>query len=216
MFFVCQNAKKKDYILKVDGEIVTCEESPAGLFANFELEKGEHILRFEKRTFYDTPFWYLNIINPLYFIYKQKFIDREKIGYDENFSAIEIVFQCSGKQTERIELMYEKRVNYYPNGKYDFILCERYSGIKNVKISNPSMDKIAIMRYKRTAILSQLFFMTIICGLCISSCVSEICGWLEALLVSLIIICLCSSAVVHIVLEKSVAENLRQFKSKRK
>lgn len=216
MFFSCQNAKKKDFIIEIDGKRVFCQESPSGIFANIELEKGKHILSVRKRTCYDTPLWYLNIINPLYVIWQLKFMYSSKLGYDEKFSAIEISFKCNGDNTERIELDFEKIVSDYLNGEYYKLCCERYAGIKNVVISELKMDKSKIMRCKLTRILAVLLYMIISCGLCLSSFLKGSSSGTVTLIFCLLNAWICLTVVFRAAFEKSVSENLAQAKKYKK
>lgn len=205
VFFGCRNARKKDFILEIDGQQIVCEENPSGIFANIKLEKGNHLLHMRKRTHYDTPLYYFNIINPLYIIWQLKFIHSEKLGYDENFSAIKIDFQSNGNQAERVELVY-KKVNINTNGTYYTLSCERYSGIKKVIISKLSMDKTKIMRYKLTRILAVSFYMVIAFWLCLSSYIEGISSGTESLIFCLLVFLVCLTVIIRTIFEKSVEE----------
>lgn len=208
MFFSCLNAKKKDFILEIDGEQIVCEENPSGIFANIQLKKGNHLLHLRKRTYYDTPLWYLNIINPLYIIWQLKFIFAGKLGYDENFSAITIAFESSGKQAERIELVSKKISNVHPDGMYYTLNCEQYSGVKKVVFSKSSMEKASIMRYKLTRILSVLLYLIISSAICLLNFIKGTINGTEALIFCLVDVWICSTPIARTVFEKSVAENL--------
>lgn len=211
MFFSCLNAKKKDFVLEIDGVQIVCEENPCGIFANVKIKKGKHLLFLRKKTYYDTPLWYLNIINPLYLILQLKFLFAGKLGYDEKFSAIKISFESKGEPTERIELASKKIQNIYPDGMYYTLVCEQYSGIKKVVFSNSSMDKISIRRYKMTRILSVLLYLIVSSTICLLNFINETIGGTEALMFCLINVWVCSTPIMRAAFEKSVAENLKKY-----
>lgn len=216
MFFSCLGAKKRDFVLEIDGEQIVCEENPSGIFANIELKKGNHLLYLRKKTYYDTPLWYLNIINPLYIIWQLKFIFAGKLGYDENFSAIKIAFVSNGEHTERIELVSKKISNAYPDGRYYTLNCEQYSDIKNVVFSKPLMDKTSIMRYKLTRILSVLLYLIVSCTVCLLDFIKGTIVSTDALMFCLVNVWICSTPIVRTILEKSVAENLKKYSKYKK
>ena len=215
MFFSCKNAIQRAFVLEIDGKRVSCQENPSGIFANVELKKGKHLLRLRRRTFFDTPLYYLNIINPLYFIWHSKYLNAQKAGYDEDFSAIEIEFWIDDEQAGRIELSSEKITNIYV-GMYHTLRCEQYSGIKKVNISNPAMDKIKVMRYRLTRVLSVLFYMLIFSILALLGFIEGIISTTETLVFCFLNLCINSINIFCAIAEKSVSQNLMQAKANKK
>ena len=215
MFFTCNNSKKDEFICTLDGNLIKCENSPSGFYANIELEAGLHTLTIMKKTFFDTPLYYLNILNPLYFIYALKFIDGAKLGYDENYCAISVSFKSESENKARLNFDFKQKEHYIPNGKYCEILCQSYSGIKNVSVSDVPMDALKVRRYKLTRILSTLFYALILISLGILACIDGITNYLTMIIVSLIISLCCMIIIGRTLTEKSVKDNMRKNPTKR-
>ena len=110
----------------------------------------------EKCTWFDTPLCYLNIINPLFYLWQIKYSSIGHIGYDESYAALKIHF-CLKQENSSLSLILNKESIddcYYV---YNFQYVSS-NGLKISSIENKSMDLKKILRYKLTYILSNLFY----------------------------------------------------------
>ncbi len=150
------NYNKKRFTCAFDTLRVSIKSISDSVSTEIDLKDGCHTLVVEKCTWFDTPLCYLNIINPLFYLWQIKYSSIGHIGYDESYAALKIHF-CLKQENSSLSLILNKESIddcYYV---YNFQYVSS-NGLKISSIENKSMDLKKILRYKLTYILSNLFY----------------------------------------------------------
>lgn len=95
--FTYYNAKKMTLISEIDGVEAGCRISGSEPTACVELDvpTGQHVLTVTKRTWYDSPLCFLNIINPIFYLWQLKFFDHRDLYNSERFSSVAVSFDVN-------------------------------------------------------------------------------------------------------------------------
>lgn len=120
-------------------------------------------LTIKRRSIYNSRLCYLNMINPVYYLYQYKLKNDDIYFYDSEFLDADIIFNTDTDW--KLKLTRERK---HINGSSicNYVLTA-YNHKKGIRIEYHDMPQIQILRYKRTNIISQLFYAMLISCLAI-------------------------------------------------
>lgn len=145
-------------------KVVTDTKSKIAILKNkIIIESSNEPIRcitIKSRSIYSSRLCYLNIINPIYYLYQYKLKNDDIYFYDDNFIWTDVVLKDIFDADVKIKLSKNtKQANGSTISEYEI----NTHGCKNgIRIKHYDMPKNQICRYKRTNIASQLFFAILI------------------------------------------------------
>lgn len=93
VIFTCSHPKTARIRFILDGQVLRTEKE--GLekdIIKLELPEGQHTLTISTKSWYDTPWCYLQILNPLFYLWHFKFLFHWHLVYDDSFASVQISF----------------------------------------------------------------------------------------------------------------------------
>ena len=122
-------------------------------------------LTIKRRSIYNSRLCYLNMINPVYYLYQYKLKNDDIYFYDSEFLDADIIFSTLNDTDWKLKLTRERK---HINGSSicNYVLTA-YNHKKGIRIEYHDMPQIQILRYKRTNIISQSFYAMLISCLAI-------------------------------------------------
>lgn len=210
----CFHDDRTAIILKIDDNIIECQNSPKKSTGHLVLENGNHEITVIKDSFVNHWYWWLNIFNLIYVFMYLKTMTRGSLGYDDNFASCTVNFSITNDKdtslnAELILCKYNKNGKIGSYYKWDNIRKNNIN-IKTIKTNN--MDKFLIRRWRIAKGFPVLFY-------CILAYIILVIGALNKELVfdvQTIILILVSAAyafytTISTFRKKSVKDNLKDL-----
>ena len=157
--FSFNNAKKWNLVAKVDDKKLVCEQkSFYTVRAKHDLPIGSHTLSIKKKSLYDTPLCYLNILNPLFYLWQLKYFHRSKLAQHDGFSETIIHFYVRDTTTCHLELQFHNNDALSSSQALPPISCSSSPNIEKIKIASAVNDSKPLVRCKWTHVLSAILY----------------------------------------------------------
>lgn len=210
--FESRHPKHTRLTYQIDGQLVLCKKLAEDVSAaDIVVTNGEHTLFVTKQTWYDTPLCYLNVINPVFFLYHLKFLSRT-LCYDESFAAQEITFSVRDPNKElylQTELL-TKRVKGKGGEEYlqNEIVCKKAENAKILRRSGRRMPVESVRRFKLVRILSAAVYALLLNTLCICGLIQQGGSAIAVLLFCLFLSVFSGEMVYRAATSKSVEERI--------
>lgn len=151
----CLNVGSRKIICELDGAIFRFNKPIKGsAYVELPLDDGIHNLLLKKSSIYNTLVCYLNVINPIFFIWQLRFLEHRDIVIEKEFALIEMKFETRKKREESVVFAFSERKD---RETARFLTCVRMNKLYNVLITNKKVDYKQVSRYKITNILSSIF-----------------------------------------------------------
>ncbi|MBR4116730.1 MAG: hypothetical protein IKK65_01450 [Clostridia bacterium] len=150
MYIECVNFRSSKIVCKIDNIQVNLTNNHGKCYANLELHKGKHLVTVANRSLFSTPFCYLNIINPVFYICQLRFLEHKTLENHNPFPLTKIIFNITDENNSRII--------FNSSTSKDVDNIKSY-GIDIIYIEKDNVDNLQMKRYKITHIFSTLFYM---------------------------------------------------------
>ncbi len=132
-------------ICNIDGLDYTFKNSHTDeSYIALNLIKGKHILHLKRKTLYNLLFCYLNIFNPIFYIWEIMFLEHREEEFKKSFSIFEIEFELLSQKAPYIILDFNSVIRYD-----DLVINSR----------KQTADILLKKRFKITVIGSSILFM---------------------------------------------------------
>ena len=100
-------------VCNIDGTDYTFKNSHIDeSYIALNLIKGKHILQLKRKTLYNLLFCYLNIFNPIFYIWEIMFLEHRKEELKKSFSIFEIEFELLSQKAPYIILDFNSVIRY--------------------------------------------------------------------------------------------------------
>ena len=139
-------------------------------WAILPVAEGTHYLTLIKRTFYDTPLCYLNILNPIFYLWQIRFSWRWNAGYDMGYASSEVSFELSEEGTPSLQIsLVEHEIDEHSS--YYTFSCKSNGALKILRDAKKMMSSVMVKRFRLTHIMSAAFYWLLLNFLCILDCI---------------------------------------------
>lgn len=163
VYITFRNLRNCKIFCKIDNQEIKLENDKFGnSFAELKLLEGKHSLIIAQRSWYSTPICYLNIINPIFYIWQLRFFEYRLPKFNNSFKVTKFTFEIFDEKNASLTF---QRLLIHDTKDFDFLYYT--NGIKNVSVDKKLTDLLQKKRYTITHIFSSIFYMIFLNSLCI-------------------------------------------------
>lgn len=178
VIFTCSHPKTARIRFILDGQVLrTKKEGLEKDIIKLELPEGQHTLTISTKSWYDTPWCYLQILNPLFYLWHFKFVFHWHLVYDDSFASVQISFFLKESQKNvyfNTSLKFRERHDMDGSiGTCLEIEYQKPENVKNFKAQKIAMPQKVKSRFQKVHLLSALFYGVVFAILCVAGCFLE-------------------------------------------